>query len=149
MITASRLNVGVFGLAVNKQKQFLLTQRNAPDSPATHLKWQIPGGGLESNESPEQTCLRELREEIGVQAQIAFPHPIASNYIWRKDQTSGQEDVNLIILTYIVDIGEQIPSDKNDAETLAWQWYSLDEVERLDTLPNVKATIRAAFTIIQ
>jgi 8-oxo-dGTP diphosphatase len=32
--------------------------------------WEIPGGMVEANESPVQACLREAREEIGLEVQI-------------------------------------------------------------------------------
>jgi 8-oxo-dGTP diphosphatase len=32
--------------------------------------WEIPGGMLEANESPVQACLREAREEIGLEVNL-------------------------------------------------------------------------------
>ncbi|HLK60837.1 MAG TPA: NUDIX domain-containing protein [Chthonomonadaceae bacterium] len=31
------------------------------------LNWELPGGGAESNESPVETALREVREETGLE----------------------------------------------------------------------------------
>src|SRR3954471_11529457 len=28
--------------------------------------WELPGGGIEGDESPEATCARELHEEVGI-----------------------------------------------------------------------------------
>ena len=32
--------------------------------------WEIPGGGVEQNESPKQCCKREIQEELGLKRKI-------------------------------------------------------------------------------
>jgi 8-oxo-dGTP diphosphatase len=58
----------VAGLITAADGRVLLTQRRADQS--LPLAWEFPGGKMEPGESPEQALARELREEIGVQAQI-------------------------------------------------------------------------------
>jgi len=46
----------------------LLTQRRA----GTHLAgaWEFPGGKVEDGEDPREALRRELREEVGIEAQV-------------------------------------------------------------------------------
>jgi len=52
-------------------KRVLATQR-APDMPHP-LKWEFPGGKVREGESLETCLVREIREELGVTAQILRP----------------------------------------------------------------------------
>ncbi len=55
------------GLIV-RNGEVLIGQRR-PDQPMA-LLWEFPGGKIEPGESPEQDLARELREELGIEAEI-------------------------------------------------------------------------------
>ena len=49
---------------VNEKEQILLFLRdNKPDLPYPNM-WDVPGGHVEVNESPEQCIIREMKEEM-------------------------------------------------------------------------------------
>ncbi len=51
----------------------LVAQR--PEHKHLALKWEFPGGKVESGESPEVALTRELREELGVEIEIVRALP--------------------------------------------------------------------------
>lgn len=58
----------VCAIIANNEGRILVTQRS---SQMNHpLKWEFPGGKVESNETPEQSVIREIREELSVEIEI-------------------------------------------------------------------------------
>ena len=58
-----RFHITVKGIVVFKQK-VLLTKRVRPSSDGLGY-WELPGGGLEYGETPNEALKRELKEETG------------------------------------------------------------------------------------
>ena len=50
---------------IDQDGRILLSQR--PNGKDFAGKWEFPGGKMEVNETPEQTVVRELREELGIE----------------------------------------------------------------------------------
>jgi len=63
-------------VAVFRDGRVLLALRARP------RLWSLPGGRIESGETAEQTALRELREEVGVEAEIVAPAGVREA-VWR------------------------------------------------------------------
>ncbi|AKL13654.1 TPA: 8-oxo-dGTP diphosphatase MutT [Kluyvera intermedia] len=54
------------GIIRNSQGEIFITQRAADAHMAN--KWEFPGGKIEEGETPEQAVVRELHEEVGINA---------------------------------------------------------------------------------
>jgi 8-oxo-dGTP diphosphatase len=59
-----KLTLVVACALVDADKRVLIAQR--PEGKAMAGLWEFPGGKIEAGERPEQTLIRELREEIGI-----------------------------------------------------------------------------------
>lgn len=54
------------GVAIKKGKKLLLIKRKKDND----IYYILPGGGIESGETPKQTVIREVKEELGVDVII-------------------------------------------------------------------------------
>ncbi|WP_217557166.1 (deoxy)nucleoside triphosphate pyrophosphohydrolase [Streptomyces sp. GbtcB6] len=57
----------VVGAALLDAGRLLAARRSAP--PELAGRWELPGGKVEPGETPEHALVRELREELGVEAE--------------------------------------------------------------------------------
>ena len=65
---------------IEREGKILATQRSA--TMTLPLKWEFPGGKIESGESPEECLIRELMEELGVSIFISAPlSPATHSYL--------------------------------------------------------------------
>jgi ADP-ribose pyrophosphatase YjhB (NUDIX family) len=56
--------MGAGALIFDENGRFLLV------NPTYKKLWEIPGGVVEANESPAQACVREVREELGLDIEL-------------------------------------------------------------------------------
>lgn len=97
---------------LNEQHQLLLVRKKN-----TQFFMQV-GGKLEPQELPETTMLREIREEIGVSAQI-------QRFIGRFETAAANEaDHQLVSYVYWV-VLDQAP--QIEAEIVEMKWIDWDE----------------------
>ncbi len=100
--------------------------------------WQMPQGGIDAGESPRETAMRELEEEIGtakakIIAESQDRHcydlpPEISRQAWR-GRFRGQE-LHWFALKFM-GADRDIRLDRHKAEFNAWRWIDID---RLPTL---------------
>ncbi len=84
----------VVGAALLHEGRLLAARRSAP--PELAGRWELPGGKVEPGETPDQALVRELREELGVEAVAqerlpgAWPlRPGLELHVWTARLASG------------------------------------------------------------
>ena len=111
----------------------------ARKKPGTHLAgfWELPGGKLEPDETPEVCLARELMEEFGVVVRVG-------DFFAESRYDYGEKVVNL--LAYIVTHlrGEFIPTD-HDQMT----WLSAQNLNSLEWAPADIPLIQAYQRILK
>ncbi len=139
----AKIVVASLGLATRKNKnneiEYLLTQRYSPNNSKFHHKWQLPGGGLEFGETPEECVIREMKEELDVTAKIIYQQPIVLTNIWIGGDDDTDEDVQIILIGYLIDIGQQLITITDpDEETADFAWFTYQQVMQSNALPQTK-----------
>lgn len=62
---------------IERNGKVLCTRRS--ETMSHPLKWEFPGGKIQDGESPEECLRRELREELGVEAEVGRSLPPATH----------------------------------------------------------------------
>lgn len=129
-----KIDIVSIAVIVNEKGEILITQRYSPTS-SLHLKWQLPGGSKEENETLEEACVREAKEETGLAISLDSTAPHIINHLietrefmlcgFRATPISGTIDVSL------------------DKETNDAKWLSRNEIAKLDTLEQTIEMIDA------
>lgn len=60
--------IAVVAALMRRQGKVLVGQR--PEGASLAGRWEFPGGKIELGESPEEALSRELREELGIEAEV-------------------------------------------------------------------------------
>jgi len=115
--------IGVGAVIVKGGKILLEKRKNEPGKG----KWSIPGGLVELGEGVEQTVIREVKEETGLEVENSEHIDIVDNIIRDKND---EIKYHFVIVDYFVKLKGGTLKATSDAEEL--RWVTFDEVEKYD-----------------
>ena len=126
-----RRNVGA--ALFNHQGKVLIARRAGLPRTASHA-WQMPQGGIDRGEAPEQAVLRELGEEIGTShAEIIGLHPHWLCYDLpgpRRGRYRGQAQIWFALRFLGTDTDIRLDATAH-IEFDQWRWADLAELPAL------------------
>lgn len=111
---------------LRSDRRLLLAQR--PEGKSLAGLWELPGGKIEKNETPEEALVREMREELAVTLNVDQLTPLTF-------ASHAYESFHLVMPVFLATewTGEPSPQEGQD---IAWVFP-----EELSTLPAPEADI--------
>ena len=116
------LQVGVKVLLKNKEGKYLLVRRSPKKYPEVGALWDIVGGRINPGSTLLDNLKREVKEEINLDL-VKNPKLVAAQDILR---VPGK---HVVRLTYL---GEIEGEPKIDGDHIEFNWFTLDEIKKLD-----------------
>lgn len=120
------LQVGVKALLKNKEGKYLLVRRSPQKYPEVGAKWDIVGGRINPGTPLMENLKREIEEEVKL-TLADDPKLIAAQDILK---IPGR---HVVRLTYLGTIDGQ---PKLDGDHTEFNWFTMDEIKKLDNLDS-------------
>lgn len=119
----------VGAVIVNEEQKILCALRSQTMS--LPGMWEFPGGKIEKGELPQESLVREIKEELGCDIKVG---KLISDSIF------DYPTVRVRLITYFASIVNGLPT-ANEHEEL--RWVALDELTSLNWAPADLPTIEA------
>jgi 8-oxo-dGTP pyrophosphatase MutT (NUDIX family) len=103
-------------------------------------KWELPGGRMDLDEQPEQTVVRELREELGLEVSVK---QLVDAYIWHKD--FGRHPY-ILLITYLCKLEKRVGDVEHIGEggLAEFKTYKPHDLDAIDLPDPYRRAIKLA-----
>ncbi len=126
--------IGCYAVVVDAEQRVLLAHWNE----GGRSGWTLPGGGMEPGELPEQTTVREVREETGYDVELDGLLGIDVDYVPEAERISRRPgDLRLLRVIYRGHVVGGELTHESDGTTDETRWVPLADVPDLDTVDLV------------
>lgn len=121
-MTHATTGIAEYAVIINENEEFLMLQL---DGKFNHC-WHFPGGRLEENEKEIDCLKREIREEMGVEAEIL--QPVFSRHITQEDYANLRQQRYAVFYLAKIKPGQEI---KLNHEHTAYKWFKKEDIEKI------------------
>lgn len=132
--SSKKLKRNALAIIFNKDMDVLLLQRSDYEEQWMPNKIGLVGGGVEENEEPIDAVKREIKEEIGLEIE-----KFIEKFVLQRNEDSVE---HMFIAKYLGDNNDV----KLNKEHQDYGWYSIDDIEKLDTVPNLLNYVKIVLT---
>lgn len=118
-------------------QEILLSMRKAPGVPGLNGKWELPGGKIEFGETPEQTIVREIQEELGIKVLPRRLLPYLHTNLWEYEHAFQ----HVVLACYQCEVqADEVP--RGSEENV--KWFHVNHIDFNSTLPGTREFVSLA-----
>lgn len=131
-------HIGSYGIITNNKQIILIKKaRGGYTGPL-----DLPGGGIEHTENPEETLKREIMEEVGITINNHKLLTILSNNITWNIRDNYYEDLHHIGIIYLIKaIDENIKTEPDGIDSNGANWYQINDIKINELTPFAKYAV--------
>ena len=110
-------------------------------------KWLQPGGHMEGVETPIETCIREAKEETGIDIKVIGPSILDGEYEPIAVKRYVNKVGDMIDIQYLsIPLNFEIsPQEENEVK-----WIDIDELETMENIDDeIKIKVRTLYKTYQ
>jgi 8-oxo-dGTP pyrophosphatase MutT (NUDIX family) len=130
------IRTGCSAVIFDAQHRVLLTRRS------DNGKWCIPGGGMDPGESAEETCVREVLEETGLQVRVLRLVGIYSDPNFLIQYADGNR-FQVVAMCFEAEVIGGTPGLSDETTDIGY--FSEQEIKALDIHPFQLQRVMDAF----
>ncbi|MDD4135771.1 MAG: NUDIX hydrolase [Candidatus Shapirobacteria bacterium] len=133
----------VVGGVIIKDSQILIVQRNKNEDTYPGL-WELPSGKKEDLETTENSLIREVKEETGLNIKPIIPFDVFNYQIDKLDEIKDSTQINYLV---------QLVDEQNEPQVIIseehqdYKWVKIDEVDLFNLSDSTKKVIQKAFKL--
>ena len=129
-------HLGTYGLIIKDEKIVLIKKVGGP----YNGKLDLPGGTIEWGETPEQTLIRELKEEVGIDVikyELFDANSIIFKWIHKEELERGHHlGIFYKVLDYNNELLDEIEIDEKNDDSLGAKFYEISKLKKSE-LSNI------------
>ena len=109
-------------------------------------EWELPGGKIDEGEQPEETVIREIREELGFESEVV---DIIQSYMYTI-KVSADESRGVLVVSYLCKIKNKIGDFEIDGEAgkAKFKKFKISKTGALNMPYFYKEAIKKAYKMI-
>ena len=124
------------GAFIQKADTSFLVVKRAEDDEFLPGLWELPGGGTDFGEELQQTVMREIKEETGLEISVLKPIAVHTHYMDKKD-----ERIQRVEVTFLCQLtGEDTVQLSH--EHAAYKWVLPSDLHSLKLTPYMDSVIQ-------